>query len=251
MKIIKSELHQFGPYFDDYHHNIPVIYSALEGQYQGVIYTDEEEDIIVLVTQFDFIFLGGNIGNDRAEYIIHDIIFNELVKRQGRKEIILFAPSDEWFGILDQVFHRHNGVCDMRKCYRLNQDKFNAVCSEVNSNHVKLEIDQECENGSAVEYPVSRVYLNESSISYCSAFMIARGHAEIDVATEEAYRQKGYAKIAAISLIKELIQKGYEPNWCTWPYRFESQALAQSIGFELDKEVPAYIWVEEFEISKR
>lgn len=46
--------------------------------------------------------------------------------------------------------------------------------------------------------------------------------------------------------MNELIHQGIEPIWCTWPYRLESQALALSIGFELEKEVPAYIWVDEF-----
>lgn len=246
MKEYRSALNKFNQYFEEYNHNIPVIYSTLEGQYQGVIYCDDEEEIVILVTKFDFIFIGGNVENKNAEDIINDIIFNELVQRQHRKEIIVFCQNEKWNSILSKVFQGHHGVCDLRKCYRLNRDKFKKIYSENMLNNVRVVVINEQENDSAFEYPVSRVYANNVNVSFCSAFMLARGFAEIDVATEENFRQKGYAKIGAIALMKELIRQGIEPSWCTWPYRSESQALALSIGFELDMEVPAYIWVEDF-----
>jgi hypothetical protein len=248
MKIYRSSLDKFIQYFVGYKDNIPVIYSTLDGQYQGVIYCDDDEEIAILVTKFDFIFLGGNLENKRAEDIINDIIFNELVQRQQRKELIVFGQSEKWNALLSKVFQAHHGVKDLRKCYKLNKDKFYHICSEDKNDNVSVVVRNEQENDSSIEYPVSRIFINNENVSYCSAFMLARGCAEIDVATEEVFRQKGYAKIAAIALMNELIHQGIEPNWCTWPYRTESQALALSIGFELDKEVPAYIWVEDFGI---
>lgn len=246
MKEFRSALNKYTKYFEGYYDNIPVIYSTLDGQYQGVIYCDDEEEIAVLVTKFDFIFIGGNIENKRAEDIINDIIFNELVQRQQRKEIIVFGQNEKWNSILSKVFQGHHGVSDLRKCYRLNHDKFKKIYSEIKLDNVSVVVNNEQDNDSAIEYPVSRVYANNVNVSFCSAFMLARGFAEIDVATEENFRQKGYAKIGAIALMEELVRQGIEPSWCTWPYRLESQALALSIGFELDKEVLAYIWVEEF-----
>lgn len=76
--------------------------------------------------------------------------------------------------------------------------------------------------------------------------MLGKGHCEIDIATKEGFKQRGYAKIAAIELIKELIKLDIEPNWCMWPYPLDSQSLAKSIGFELEKEIIEHIWVEEF-----
>jgi predicted GNAT family acetyltransferase len=246
MKEYISALKRFNPYFEGYNNNIPVIYSTLEGQYQGVIYCDDEEEIAILVTKFDFIFLGGDIDNKNAEDIINDIIFKELVQRQHKKEIIVFGQNEKWNSVLSKVFQVHHGVSDLRKCYKLDLDKFRNINCENKHDNVRVVVKNEHENGSTIEYPVSRVYFNNINVSICSAFMLARGFAEIDVATDEDFRQKGYAKIGAIALIKKLIHHGIEPNWCTWPYRFESQALALSLGFELDKEVPVYIWVEEF-----
>ncbi len=248
MKEYTSALNKYNHYFEGYNENIPVIYSTLEGQYQGTIYCDDEEEIAILVTKFGFIFLGGNIECKRAKIIINDIIFNELVLKQQKKEIIVFGQDEKWNNVLNKVFEGHHGVSDLRKCYTLNKDKFTNICSEFKLDNVKVVVNYEHDNNSAIEYPVSRVYADNVNVSFCSAFMLARGFAEIDVATEEAYRQKGYAKIGAIALMKELLHQGIEPCWCTWPYRLESQALAQSIGFELNKEVRAYIWVEEFGI---
>ena len=246
MKRFTCELNKFKKYFEGYQDNIPVIYSTLEGQYPGEIFLDDEEEIAVLVTKFDFLFLGGNIKNENAENIIDNIIFDELVKKQQRKEIILFGQDEQWNTAISKVFQNHNGVNDLRKCYKLNRKRFTEYSSDTIPDIIKVAVRYERGNDSAVEYPVSRVYLDEVNVSFCSAFMLAKGYAELDIATEEAYRQKGYGKIAAIALIKELLLRGIEPNWCTWPYRIESQALAESIGFELDKEIPAHIWVEEF-----
>ena len=246
MKEFRSALNKYNLYFEGYNDNIPVIFSTLEGQYQGVIYCDDEEEIAILVTKFDFIFLGGNIESERAEDIINDIIFNELVHKQQRKEIIAFGQNEKWNSVLSKVFQGHHGVCDLRKCYKLIRNKFNNICNEIKLDNDRVVVNYEHENDSTIDYPVSRVYKDNVNVSFCSAFMLARSFAEIDVATEEGFRQKGYAKVGAIALMKELVRQGIEPCWCTWPYRFESQALAQSIGFELDKEVHAYIWVEEF-----
>lgn len=124
MKEIRSEFNKYNQYFKGYNENIPVIFSTLGGQYQGVIYCDDDEEIAILVTKYDFIFLGGNIENQRAEDIINDIIFNELVQRQQRKEIIVFGQNEKWNFLLSKVFQGHHGVSDLRKCYRLNKDKF-------------------------------------------------------------------------------------------------------------------------------
>lgn len=246
MKEIKGDLHKYSHYFEGYSDNIPVIYSTLEGQYQGSIYCDDEEVLVVLVTKFGFIFPGGNIECENAEDTINDIIFNELVLRQQYKEIIVFAPNENWYPVLDKVFESHHGVSDIRKCYKLNKDRFINAADEFKLDNIRVEVKHERENDSAIEYPVARVYADNVNVSYCSAFMLAKGCAEIDVATIESYRQKGYAKIGAIALIKDLLKQDIEPCWCTWPYRVESQTLAQAIGFELNKVVRAYIWVDEF-----
>lgn len=242
-----NNLTAFNRYFEGYSENIPVIFSTLEGQYPGVVYYDEKCDIAILATKFGFVYIGGDVNTTGAGAFIDDILFHELAQRQNIQELIAFGQNNEWNNLLDYVFKSHHGVVDVRKYYRLSRDKFEETCNAMNPNSIDVLLMLEQDNGSTVKYPVARVYRDGIDISYCSAFMLARGFAEIDVGTKDGYRQKGYGKIASITLMNSLLHQGIEPCWCTWPYRTESQALAKSIGFELYKEIPAYIWVSEFE----
>ena len=113
---------------------------------------------------------------------------------------------------------------------------------EPNGAQTVLREEQDC--GSTVPYPVCRIIKDGTCASFCSAFMLGRSHAELDVGTEEEYRGHGYAKWAAATLIAELLKRNIEPDWCTWPYRMESQMLAKAIGFEPVPDVMAYIWTE-------
>lgn len=234
--------------FNSYAHNIAVIFSSLEGMYDGELFVDNilEPRIAMLFTPFAFHFVAGEAKTPDAADIIDKLIFQEYLQRSGQKEAIVFAPDSQWESILDQVFPRHQGIKDKRKSFCLNQDKFimQQPANEADSDY-QTRILYEQEKGAAKPYPVCRLIQADECISYCSGFMIGKGHAEIDVFTSEKHRGRGYAKRAAIGLIRELIKTGIEPDWNTWPYRIESEKLALSLGFELKSEIPAHIWVEE------
>jgi hypothetical protein len=247
IKIEKNKM-SFENLFCEYRHNIPVIYSSLEGQYDGELYAnnDVSADFAFLSTPFDFSFAAGNPRSEDAAEQIHKLLFDELLKARGKKEAIVFCPNEEWYTILDEVFERHNGIKDVRKIFSLNVEKFYKCKEEMNIKQEGItKICYEQENGSSIKYPVCRVFKNDVCVSFCSAFMLGKNHAELDVFTEEEFRGNGYAKLASVTLIAELLAKNIIPDWCTWPYRVESQNLAQAIGFEAQKDVRAYIWVEE------
>lgn len=233
--------------FSEYTHNIPVIYSSLEGQYEGELFVDSENNpqIAVLFTPFTFHFVAGNAEIENVVGVLDEILFKQYLFKTGQKEAIVFCPNAKWDKVLDEVFGNHHGIKDYRKTFRLNRDKFMKVqAGNKVLEDVENKISYEQDRGSKKQYPVSRILKGAKCVSFCSGFMLGRGHAEIDVATEETCRGKGYAKEAAISLINELLKKGIEPDWCTWPYRIESEKLALSLGYELANEIPAHIWVE-------
>jgi hypothetical protein len=234
--------------FEEYTHNIPVIYSSLEGQYNGELFVDEVNNpqVAILFTPFDFHFVAGNAEISDVINLVDDTVFNQYLLKTDQKEAILFAPNQKWNKILDEVFKRHNGIKDNRMVFCLNKDKYQKQnkLREISSDSVNRLL-LEKEQSSQREYPVGRVYLEEKCVSFCSGFMLGKGHAEINIGTVEAFRGKGYAKDAAFTLINHLLKDDIEPDWCTWPYRVESQKLACSLGFELSEEVPVFIWVED------
>lgn len=234
--------------FNGYTHNIPVIYSSMEGQYDGQLFVDSvnHAQAAILFTPFAFHFVAGNPNLDNIIDMLDEIIFKQYLAETKQKEAIIFCPSEKWDIVLDEVFARHNGLKDSRKVFCLNRDQFKKVqAGQKALDGVENKLLYEKANGSKKKYPVSRIFKGTKCISFCSGFMLGKGHAEIDVHTEEAYRGMGYAKEASITLINGLLESRIEPNWCTWPYRIESQKLALSLGFELKEKVPVHIWVEE------
>ncbi len=232
--------------FSIYKHNIPAIYSSLEGQYDGELYVDSENNpqIAVLFTPFAFHFVAGDTAVKNAVDLLDELIFKQYIVNLEQKEAVVFSPNERWDRVLGEVFCKHNGLKDLRKTFLLNKHKFLRQADSIILQDVKYELFYEKEGGAKSLYPVCRVFKDEKCIGYCSGFMLGKGHAEIDVFVEENYRGRGYAKRASTMLIKELLDKNIEPDWCTWAYRTESQKLAYSLGFELFEEVPAHIWVE-------
>ncbi len=248
IKIKEEDKKKYFYMFEEYTHNIPVIYSSLEGQYDGKLFVDSIENtkVAILFTQFAFHFITGEIASLDIIDRVDNMIFNEYIKEYKEKEAIVFAPNEKWNDILQEVFNRHNGIDDNRVLYKLNKEKFNEL---YNNRKIDLSYDKkiilEEENESTVKYPVCRIYNLKECITFCSAFMLANGHAEIDIKTEEKYRKLGYAKEAAFTLVNRLNYDGYEANWCSWSNKIGSRKLAESIGFEFKEEIKAFIWVED------
>ncbi len=245
-KVINKE--DYCHLFSEYTHNIPVIHSSLEGQYDGELFVDSDikPQIAILFTPFGFHFVAGNVEADNVVGILDEILFKNYLTDTGQKEAIVFGPNKKWDQVLDQVFDMHHGIKDTRKIFGLNRDKFKTVLARRKIfEGIETRLVYEQEGGAKKQYPVCRIFEDEKCISFCSGFMLGKGHAEIDTMTEDAYQGKGYAKEAAITLIVELLKNGIEPDWCTWPYRLASQQLALSLGYELQHEIAAHIWVEE------
>jgi hypothetical protein len=233
--------------FECYSHSIAVIYSSLEGQYDGELYVNEENNPLfaILFTPFNFHFIVGDPEVVGVADLVDEMIFTRYLKDTNGKEAVIFSPETGWNDVLDNVFARHNGIKDLRKIYRLNIERFKEIQKEkAPIEGVERRLAYEQSYGARKKYPVCRVYKGNRCVSYCAGFMLGKDHAEIDVATEEGYHGQGYAMEASIGLISYLLESGIEPDWAAWPYRTGSQNLALSLGFQLEKEVSVNIWVE-------
>jgi hypothetical protein len=235
------------PLFQAYDHHIAVIHSSLNGQYPGTLYSETADGkrLALLATPFNFHFVAGDAQMPYAADYLHRILFETYLRETKRTEAVLFCPDASWHPILEDVFSRHRGLKDVRKRFRLNKALFASAAAALKVPQMvraALLEEQDCE--STVRYPVCRILIDGKSVSFCSAFMLGGGHAELDVGTEDGFRGQGYAKLAAVTLIGELLQRDLEPDWSAWSYRTESQALAKAVGFEPLPDIPAYIWTE-------
>lgn len=238
--------------FEAYTHSRAVIYSALENQYDSCLYVDdiEKPSFAILFTAFDFHYVGGDREDSGVVEALRQVIFQAYLPQNDNKEAIVIGPDGRWDSVLQNVFSGYSDIVDSRLFFYLDHTRFNSV-RESDQNVLDLEsgmaikINNEENLGSSFPYPVCRVMDGDTELSYCAGFMLGKGHAEIDVKTHEQHRRKGYAKAAAVGLIAELLSRGIEPDWCCWEQKVASRKLAESIGFEQQCEIKAYIWVEE------
>jgi hypothetical protein len=69
-------------------------------------------------------------------------------------------------------------------------------------------------------------------VSLCYSACVAGGMAEVDVITQDGYRGKGLALVAARQFILECAKRNIVPTWDCFTNNTASMKLAQKLGFE-------------------
>lgn len=236
--------------YNEYTHNIPVIYSIIEGQYDGAIYVDnvQRPGYAILATPFMYFYMAGNPHIPGIAEEIDILLFKEILPAAAEKEVIVFSPSEAWDKAVKPVFDNRHGLSDGRRIFKFDLDKFNMARNKYAKTpegvrQLIKEIDDD--PASRISYPSSQIWRDGICVSACSALMTGAGFTELDISTHPDHQCKGYATYAAITLIDELLNRNLIPCWSTWPYREASQAVAQKVGFVRDQDVLAYIWTEQ------
>ena len=245
MKLVQMDLNQYQQLFQLYEHSIPIIYSAIEGQYPCHFYVDDLDhpNFGLLFTQFDFNYFG-YINLDMVDKIEIQKTIREHIIEFEIKECIMFVPTEESEQIIQSIFESFYGVVDVRYSFKLDFEQFTALAKQVVTDNVHLEY---CKDDHAlIEFPKCELFIDHMLISFAKAFMLGKSNAEIDVFTNENHRRKGYAKLCSIKLISNLLNHKIIPNWTAWEHKESSHQLANQLGFKLDKKINAFVWVDEF-----
>lgn len=234
------------PLFDAYDCNQAVIFSIFENQFNGCIYTNDASNMhwAILRTPFLQHFIAGQ-PVDGCEAVVEEVLFNIILKEQDEKEIAVFATSEQWHDLLDRIFHKHKGVSDGRKIFAFCFDNYRKISRpEVPLAMKPVVTLQKALPNSHMDTWCARLLLDGRAVSHCDAIMMGKGMAEVDIGTEENCRGKGYATLAATLLIDKLLENKLTPTWSTWPFRVESQHIAQKLGFIAQPDAKAWIWME-------
>lgn len=231
-------------HFNKFTHHHGLIYSIIENQYEGKIYVDDVDHpkVITMFTPFDFCFITGIESLEDASIALSMI--QKHASAFPFEEQIFFTDSDESHVYLSDLFKKYHAIQTTRYTYTLHHQKF----KQISNNHLythPIDTYKFQDPLSSKPYWMSEVKEAEEIISYCKAFAVGCGSAEIDIYTHENHRQKGYAFECALKLINTLIEHQIEPEWNTWPYREGSQKLAIKLGFQFHKLVKAIVWVKD------
>ena len=240
------ELQNVSSLYDFYETNQALIYSVLENQFDGCVYTDNKSIMqwAILRTPFLQHFIAG-IPNNSCEEIIEDILFNIILKEQDEKEIVVFAISTQWHDILNRIFTKRKGVSDGRKIFAFNREKYNSIKRQsIPDNVVPVVELKKCMPYSLKDTWSAVLLADNKEVSSSKAIMVGKGMAEIEISTVEAFQGKGYATLTATLLIDKLLENNLTPTWSTWPFRLASQHIAQKLGFVAQPDAKAWIWME-------
>jgi hypothetical protein len=246
VELVGDDIQKARHLFEDFEFYQPVIYSIFENQYDGFIYTDNENKMnwALLETPFLQHIIAGKPTND-CESNLEDILFSIILNKQNEKEIVVFHNNDEWNIMLERIFKKRNGVSILRKIFHFSLEKYSKI-NHLNAPNDCKKIIKKCmvlPCGHKESWSVKLLFEGQI-VSHCDAIMVGKNMAEIDIGTEEAFRGKGYATIAAMTLIDKLLEEKITPCWSTWSFRVESQHICQKLGFVPQQDVKAWIWME-------
>ncbi|PAT01574.1 hypothetical protein CI105_05735 [Candidatus Izimaplasma bacterium ZiA1] len=245
MKLINIEdYHKYTYLFKNLKHSIPVVYSVFENMYDGVLYVNDDikPRYAILFTLFDFHYLVGEV-NETDIKDIEKLIFNTYIESHRPSELVFQSDTAINDQILRKVFKKYSDIEDKRHCYKVDKDDLIEVYydTDFSSKIERLYEKDELSKKPYVQYVFKE---KDNIVSYAKAFMIGNNEAEIDVFTEQSHQRKGYALQVSLKLVLELIETNITPNWTTWPFRKESQALAKKIGFKNTHDILSFIWVK-------
>jgi len=245
-KLQGNDLQKVKSLFERYCSNQSVIFSVFENRFDGYAYVDDVNTINWAVLQTPFLqhFIAGSPVGDCVNEI-ENILFNIILQEQAEKEIAVFTDAKEWDIVLQDVFQKHNGVTDFRKIFDFSLDNYRNVERSSLPDDVK-PILEKCKAlpFSHIDTWSAKIIINGQIATYCNVIMVGQNKAEIDIYTDEAFRGKGYATIAVLSLIDKILKDGLTPTWSTWPFRIESQHIAKKLGFASAPDAKAWIWQE-------
>lgn len=231
-----------------------VLWSCIEGKMGKGWVNSKEEPTIAIVVVADFCYLLGCIKDKKDE-----IKIKELLEKCKRK--IIVADDISWVSILEKYypnsFKRFSRYSIKRESDVFQKNILNGFISAVEQEFKIQRIDEPiyykvlddkfmadcCSNFSSLEeflkYGMGYVIVhNEEIISGASSYSCCEGFIDITIGTKKEYRQKGLALACASKLILECLEKNIYPVWDAVDLR--SLALAEKLGYHLDKEYEVY-----------
>lgn len=255
-----KEFYKASHLFDRSEHNIPVIFSVIEGNIPGKLYVDDIDNpqSAFLYPKDSFFYVAGASDNSKFNGELYEMIFEDILKSSNEGELVLFSVSEGWRITLDELLKDKAAIKIARKTFTFNQsmylgnrinpgEKLTHGYQLVPLNHEiakKIEVTKSWRTvedflDKGIGYAILK---GNDLVSACYSIYLGKGEAEVDIFTDEKYRGMGLAKITATAFIDGCISKKIKPSWSCWPFREASYNLAKSIGFQEKQDVQAHYW---------
>lgn len=265
-----EDYHAVKAFFDTKKQHIPAL-SVLLGNYPGRVFTDRETApaMAVVWATGRWMYAAGDISSaeNRGELaaFLQSVVVPACSLRNEKWFEIYTDSSDAWTelfksGLVGQKVHRH-----LESVYEFDRERFEQseeqavaiISSSVDSIEDQVIVDFEElpiieDQGDSLPDKHNRfsgltttgaiVRAGERAVSMCknNGFVVDdRYFIDVDTYAEEE-RGKGYATLAARSLIRYYLKQGMQPLWETTHENAASHKLALKLGFEPVESYPVF-----------
>lgn len=234
------------------------VYAVLDHSISGAVYMDSmDKNYILIGTSSGIFYIMGDDNNKSINEFLLELYQNK-VNEQAR--FTLFSASSKWDDTIKQIFENNDLHISRYKRYALlfNQEKYDEqkvlLPKEYSVERTnEIDINQSLEFGSMYyeEYwgSVSNflkngfgycIRHNGQIVSECISIFRSKQFAEIDIATNDAYRGKGLAYRNAQAFIDFCIAHQLTPGWDCDVTNKASILLGKKLGFEIAREYSVF-----------
>ena len=237
----KSDFNKILPLAKGETHNKAIIHAIIEGNLDGQIFADDPQNPAAAYISWEFSFLLGKERDISFSESLCDMIFSHIIANSKEPELILFMDKDSWPHLVTLLEER-GCITIKRKMFSFRPGKFAEfkIGMPVLPNDFSVSAKDIRPNG--FEYSVTD---GTRTISTCKSVAVGAGETEIDIFTDENYRNRGFAAKAAAAFIDHCIKNGITPVWSCWPEKINSISLAKKLGFDEAEDVPVVFWAQD------
>lgn len=231
-----------------------VLRSCLEGHTGKVWVNNEDNPQIAIVVAVDFCYLLGDLNECTAVVVNHEV----LEKCKGK---VIITNDDLWISHIKKYCpHEFKKFSRYKMKFEPDTIQREQLYDYIMALEPNYQIRRHDESiyqkalkdrftadfcycfSSAEEFLLHGIgyfILDNGEIaSGISSYTYCKGSIEITVGTQMKYRRKGFALACASKLLLECLDRRIYPSWEA--ANLESVALAEKLGYKLDKEFYAY-----------
>ncbi|MFF2879186.1 GNAT family N-acetyltransferase [Gottfriedia sp. NPDC057991] len=249
IKLNNKEYKNIFPLIISINYTPTFVYSVLQEIVDGDVFVDhiETPKSIFIGTKSGFYCVIGETSNISFNYWLKEFYIDRVEEKE--LPFILYSSSGSWNQLINDLLNNKLTKLDRYSFtfkfkeeildnYELPQDyslkkidenvlQSNVGFKPIYYKHYWDSVSNYLENGFGI-----CVLHKEVSVCECTSVFANELFSEIDIATKEEYRGKGFAFIAAKMYIQDCINKGLAPRWECDIDNFGSIRLAEKLGFE-------------------
>ncbi len=228
----------------------PLISAVIENRQRGQVFVDGNAKSALVLNNFGFMYLIAAEVNRAFDKALVELFTS--AKKIKPSYLLWYSPPEFWQQRLDAAGARRRE----RIRYQFDGDSSDPITcpngfemrrldAELIPKTKKFGIEIDSRFWASAQDVTENglgfcIIKDGDVVSICYAAAISDGLAEIDVATDEAYRQQGLAVLVSRQFIRECLTRGITPTWDCFAYNTGSRRLAERLGFSELVHYPFY-----------